>query len=69
MKVLVTGHVQLFVTPWTVAHQAPLFMVILQATVQVQMLFPSLHINCLVKVISRWFPNTSHVVILLPSRL
>ena len=26
VKVLVISHVQLFVTPWTVAHQAPLSM-------------------------------------------
>ena len=26
IKVLVTSHVQLFVTPWTIAHQAPLSM-------------------------------------------
>ena len=31
--VLVAHHVQLFATPWTVAHQAPLFMGILQARI------------------------------------
>ena len=30
---LVTGHVRLFVTPWTIAHQAPLSMEILQARI------------------------------------
>ena len=33
MKVKSLSHVRLFVTPWTVAHQAPLFMGILQARI------------------------------------
>ena len=33
MKVLVTQSHQLFVTPWTIAHQAPLSMGILQARI------------------------------------
>ena len=34
-------HVQLFTTPWTVAHQAPLFMGILQARIQDWVVMPS----------------------------
>ena len=35
------SHVQLLVTPWTIAHQAPLSMGILQATVLEWVVMPS----------------------------
>ena len=35
------SHVQLFVTPWTVAHQASLSMGILQARIQERIAMPS----------------------------
>ena len=35
------GHVQLFVTPWTAAHQAPLSMEILQAGILEWLAMPS----------------------------
>ena len=34
-------HVQLFVTPWTVAHQAPLFLEILQSRILEWVALPS----------------------------
>ena len=62
--------VQLFATPWTVAHQAPLYMGILQARILEWVVTPSsrdlsnpgiastsLYVSCL----SRWFFTTSAI--------
>ena len=40
-EVLVTGHVQLFVIPWTEAHQAPLSMGFPREEYQSELPFPS----------------------------
>ena len=37
----VLSHIQLFVTPWSVAHQAPLSMGILQSSILVWVAMPS----------------------------